>query len=291
MSMKPKTRRETLWMLGSASVAAFLAACGGESDADSETPGSAGSSGSSGSGGGSSSGGSGGSGGSGSSAQWATNGTSVLSGKDYGNPFASGIGATCVAYKSATEGPCHATSDKLTRKDISEGYPGLPTRLEFLVVDSSCNPVPGAIMEIWHCDTEGVYSGDIDGNNDSMCTGGDAEAAAALWYRGIQTAGEDGRVTFDTNFPGWYGSRATHIHFTITANGKTFTSQVFFDEDLKSEIYNSQPSYKATNQQGYQANSTDKVITESGLAVSDAVMATKQQDDGALLAWKAITLA
>jgi protocatechuate 3,4-dioxygenase beta subunit len=258
---KKTTRRDVLMIMGGLGAAALLPRCG-----DGSTDG-------------------------GTTGGWATAGTAVLSGKDYGNPFASGVGSTCNVYKSATEGPCHATSNLLVRKDISEGYAGLPTRLEFLIVDKDCNPVPNATLEIWHCDTFGVYSGDIDGTNDAMCTGGDSKAAAALWYRGIQTAGSDGRVTFDTNFPGWYASRATHIHFKVTVGSTTYlTSQVFFDESLKSEIYNSQPNYEATSGQGYQVNATDKVVSESALTLSDVVMSTAKQSDGALLAWKAIKL-
>lgn len=289
---KLSTRRSVFRMVGGFGAMALLASCGGTN----ETQGTGGAGGSAGGAGGAggtggSTGGAGGSGGTTSSGEWATEGTSVLDGKDYGNPFESGIGTTCNVYKSSTEGPCHATSDLLVRKDISEGYPGLPTRLEFLIVDADCNPVPNATLEIWHCDTFGVYSGDIDGDNDAMCTGGDSEAAAALWYRGIQTSGADGRVTFDTNFPGWYGSRATHIHFRVTVgNTQYLVSQVFFDESLKEEIYDSQPNYEATSGQGYQVNATDKVVTESGLTLSEVVMSTAKQSDGALLAWKAITI-
>ncbi len=201
------------------------------------------------------------------------------------------IGNTCSVYKASTGAPCHATSDLLTRKDVSEGYPGLPMRLELIVVDPSCNPVPNATVEIWMCDTEGVYSGDIDVNNDAFCTGGSTEAAAALWGRGIQTAGTDGRVTFDANFPGWYASRATHIHFKVTVgNTEYITSQLFVDEAFKTEIYNSQPNYNPTTGQGYVANTNDQVIHESSLSVEAVVLSTKQQSDGALLAWKAITV-
>ena len=221
---------------------------------------------------------------------WATEGTSVLAGKDYGNPFASGIGSTCNVYKASTAGPCHATSAKLTRKDVSDGYPGLPMRLELLVVDASCTPVPNATVEIWMCDTNGVYSGDIDGNNDAFCTGGSATAAAALWGRGIQTADTDGRITFDANFPGWYASRATHIHFKVTVGSTEYiTSQMFVADAIKTEIYDSQPSYKPTSGAGYVANTSDQVINESSLAVADVVLNTQQQSDGALLAWMAIT--
>ncbi len=235
--------------------------------------------------------GSGGAAGSETTVAWATQGTSVLAGKDYGNPFASGIGSTCNVYQSSTAGPCHATSDQLTRKDVSEGYPGLPMRLELLVLDASCTPVSDATVEIWMCDTQGVYSGDIDGNNDAFCTGGSATAAAALWGRGIQTAGTDGRITFDANFPGWYASRATHIHFKVTVGTTEYiTSQLFVDDAFKAEIYDSQPSYDPTSGAGYVANTADQVINESSLTVADVVLNTQQQSDGALLAWMAITV-
>ncbi len=282
---KTTTRRELLSLVGGLGAIAVLANCG-----DSTTSATGASGGAGGAGGNGGDGGDGGSGGS-SGGDWATEGTSVLQGKDYGNPFAAGVGTMCTVYKASTEGPCHATSDKLVRKDISEGYPGLPTRLEFLIVDANCNPVPNATLEIWHCDTLGVYSGDIDGNNDAFCTGGDAEAAAAYWGRGIQTSGADGRVTFDTNFPGWYGGRATHIHFKVTVGAMQYiVSQVFFEEALKTEIYSSQPNYKQPTGAGYQLNATDNVVKEANLNLSDVVMSTQKQSDGALLAWKAIAI-
>lgn len=298
MSHDPKARRDVLRFMGGIGAMAFLAHC----DGGTSTPGAGGAGGADGQGGAGAGGGTasqGGSaggnttnnGGAGGAAtgEWATGGTSVLDGKDYGNPFESGVGPTCSVYEESTEGPCHAPSP--TRKDVSEGYPGLPTRLEFLIVDASCNPVPNATMEIWHCSTDGVYSGDIDGNNDDFCTGGDQEAAASSWYRGIQTAGADGRITFDTNFPGWYGGRATHIHFRITVGGASYmVSQVFFEEALKEDIYNTQPEYVPTDQAGYQPNEGDNVISQAGLSISEVVMSTAKQDDGALLAWKAIAI-
>lgn len=232
-----------------------------------------------------------GAGGADASVPWATQGTTVLTGQDYGDPFAAGVGPTCSVYKSSTGGPCHATSALLVRKDVSEGYAGLPMRLELLVVDASCAPVPNATVEIWMCDTKGVYSGDIDGNNDDFCTGGDAAAAAALWGRGIQTASSDGRVTFDANFPGWYSGRATHIHFKITVGGSEYiTSQLFFDDAFKSEIYNAQPNYSPTSGMGYVTNTTDQVIREASLVASDVALNVAKQRDGALLAWMAITV-
>lgn len=292
-----KSRRDVLQMLGGISAIALLAKCGGEADDPAAAGGSSGTggTGTAGTGGGNAAG-TGGSGTAGagggdtSNVAWATAGTSVLVGKDYGDPFAAGIGTACAVYKSSTGGPCHATSDNLVRKDISEALPGLPTRLELLIVDASCSPLPNATVEIWHCDTKGTYTGDIDGNNDDFCTGGDAEAAASTAYRGIQTADANGRVTFDTNFPGWYGGRATHIHFKITSGGTEYlTSQLFFEEALKEEIYNAQPNYEPTSGQGYQNNTNDQVIKEASLTIAEATMSTAKQADGAMLAWKVIS--
>lgn len=272
-------RRRALQALG-ATAASLVAAC---SAGDGGSAGTGGTGGGGGAGGGT--GGTGGSSGGG----WASGGTQALSGKDYGDPFASGVGPTCTPYDSSTEGPCHAPSPE--RQDVSEGYPGVPMRLELLVVDAACGPVAGATVEIWHCDTHGVYSGDIDGNNDDFCTGGDATAATASWYRGVRTAGADGRVTFDSNFPGWYGGRATHVHFRITVGGvERLVSQLFFDEALKSDVYGSQADYDAPSGAGYVLNVDDNVVSESGLALEDVVCSWAQQPDGVLLAWKAIAI-
>jgi hypothetical protein len=73
-------------------------------------------------------------------------------------------------------------------------------------------------------------------------------------------------------------------------NTEYITSQLFVDEAFKAEIYDSQPNYKPTGGQGYVANTNDQVIKESSLSVDAVVLSTKQQSDGALLAWKAITV-
>jgi protocatechuate 3,4-dioxygenase beta subunit len=284
---KRSSRRQVLAVFGGLGAMALFN-CGTPVSADAGVGG----------GGGASTGGGGGSatgggtatgGGGGTTSAWATQGTSVLSGKDYGNPFASGVGSTCNVYKSSTEGPCHAPS--LVRKDVSEGYAGVPMRLELIIVNAQCQVVPNATVEIWMCDTKGVYSGDIDGNNDAFCTGGSATAAAALWGRGIQTAGNDGRVTFDANFPGWYSGRATHIHFKVSVGSTAYvTSQLFFPEAIKSGIYSSVSSYNSPSGSGYVLNASDNVVSQASLTLSDVVLDTAQQSDGALLAWKAISV-
>lgn len=216
-------------------------------------------------------------------AKWATGGTAAMKG-NYEDPFSAGLGSACDLTCTATLGPCYAKT--VERKDISEGHNGLPVRLAFLVVDPSCKPIQGATVDIWHCGPEGLYSGE---DASDFCTTGDATARAARWFRGVQTTDAEGRVDFDTCFPGWYSSRTVHIHFTIKVGDKEYvTSQFVFDDALDDEIISSQPLYKDRGARDTK-NTTDNVVGGEE-DMSKYAFQTKQMDDGAMLAWKAIVL-
>lgn len=71
----------------------------------------------------------------------------------------------CVTTPEETQGPYYFDVDSI-RSNITEDRPGLPLELmirvqnvEGCVVGSSDNPVANAVVEIWHCDAGGVYSG------------------------------------------------------------------------------------------------------------------------------------
>jgi hypothetical protein len=67
--------------------------------------------------------------------------------------------ASCVLAREATEGP-YWISNTLTRRDITDGQPGVPLSLHFTVVQATtCEPIPSADVEVWHADAGGVYSG------------------------------------------------------------------------------------------------------------------------------------
>jgi protocatechuate 3,4-dioxygenase beta subunit len=218
----------------------------------------------------------------GTSGPWATGGTAAMSG-NYADPFTEGLGSTCTLYKASTLGPCHALT--VDRMDISEAQSGLPVRLAFLIVNPSCQPVPGATVEVWHTSPAGLYSGS-DASN--MCTNGNAAARAARYFRGIQTADANGRVDFNTCFPGWYSSRTIHIHFTVRVGGTEYlTSQLFFEDALNNDIISTQPLYNTRGAKDT-SNTSDRVISESGL--SHHFFETKRMEDGALLAWKALVV-
>ncbi|MEM1417507.1 MAG: protocatechuate 3,4-dioxygenase, partial [Myxococcota bacterium] len=164
-----------------------------------------------------------------------------------------------------------------------EGFPGLPLRLALQLLDRDCAPLAGAQLELWHTRNSGLYSeGPID-----FCTLGDADAAAATYFRGAQVADAEGKLAFDTCFPGWYPGRAIHIHFQVFLAGATVAtrvSQLFFDAPLIAEIFAEHPDYAPFGQPDT-PNAADGIFRGVGAA---SVLQTQRMSDGAMLASKTI---
>jgi protocatechuate 3,4-dioxygenase beta subunit len=124
---------------------------------------------------------------------------------------------SCVLTPEQTEGPYYIDAAKV-RRDIREGHPGIAMPLEATVVDAStCKPIEGAAVDIWHCDASGIYSG-VDGDT-------------RTFLRGIQRTDPRGLATFLTIFPGWYQGRTTHIHVKVHLGGNVVhTGQLYSPE-------------------------------------------------------------
>lgn len=134
-----------------------------------------------------------------------------------------GAGA-CADYPAMTPGPYYV-ADPTERADITEGLEGAPMTMRFAVQDSSCQPIGGAVVDVWHAAPDGTYSGVED-------------AAGETYLRGVQSTDADGVATFETVVPGWYPGRTTHVHFKVLVDGaEVLTSQAFFDEGVLSSIY------------------------------------------------------
>ena len=123
----------------------------------------------------------------------------------------------CVLTPEQTEGPYYIDGEKV-RRDIREGHPGLKMLLRATVVDAStCKPIKGAAVDVWHCDAGGAYSG-VNGDT-------------GTFLRGIQRTDAKGLATFVTLFPGWYQGRTTHIHVKVHLGGTVVhTGQLYFPE-------------------------------------------------------------
>ncbi|HEY4324735.1 MAG TPA: hypothetical protein VGN20_12140 [Mucilaginibacter sp.] len=124
------------------------------------------------------------------------------------------------------EGPFYK-NEKLNRVDITEHKKGTPIEYIFKVEDKNCNPVEGAIVDIWQCDADGVYS-DFKQENTLEQT----------WLRGYQKTDKNGVCRFTSIFPGWYTGRITHLHAKVHMEGGTLlTTNLFFQKEVENKIH------------------------------------------------------
>ena len=142
-----------------------------------------------------------------------------------------------------TEGP-YFIDERLNRVDIrtdpTDGAmkPGTPFRLAIHVMrigSDGCQPLSGALVDVWQCDATGKYAGVKDIINDLF------DETGKKYLRGYQMTDGDGLAEFLTIYPGWYEGRAVHIHFKIrtdpdSESGTEFTSQLYFDDDLTDRV-------------------------------------------------------
>jgi protocatechuate 3,4-dioxygenase beta subunit len=140
---------------------------------------------------------------------------------------ASGL-VTCVLAPEQTEGPYYL-DDAAVRRNVNEGRPGIPLTLRLLVVNaSSCKPIKGAAVEIWHCDAGGVYSG--------------VQGDTGTFMRGVQRTDAKGLAIFKTVYPGWYQGRTVHIHAMVHISGNVVhTGQLYFPDAVTDAVYRRSP--------------------------------------------------
>jgi protocatechuate 3,4-dioxygenase beta subunit len=170
-----------------------------------------------------------------------------------GGPAAVASGAvSCVLTPEQTEGPYYLEGDKV-RRNITEGRAGVPLTLQLTVVDAStCKPLKGATVDLWHCDATGTYSGV------------DAQQTVGLTFlRGIQKTNAKGAATFQTIYPGWYQGRTVHIHVKVHVAGTVIhTGQLYFADAVTDSVYKRTPYSRRPGRDTHNAN--DSVFRNGG---------------------------
>jgi protocatechuate 3,4-dioxygenase beta subunit len=170
-----------------------------------------------------------------------------------GGPAAVAAGlVSCVLAPEQTEGPYFLEGDKL-RRDIREGRPGVPLSLRATVVDvSTCKPISGAAVDIWHCDAGGTYSGFAQEGTEGL-----------TFLRGIQRTDRNGLALFTTLYPGWYSGRTVHIHVRVYIGGNVVhTGQLYFPDTLTDAVYRLAPYNRRPNR--VTRNTADSIFRNGG---------------------------
>jgi len=136
-----------------------------------------------------------------------------------------------------------------TSSDLIQKGTKLSLTIHVYGIDNGlCVPIKGAMVDIWHANSTGVYSVVKE-----MGTPG------TDFLRGNQITDDNGTVKFTTNYPGWYPGRAIHIHDKVRIVNESqqdleWTSQIYFDDLLNEEIHKTAPysnhgNPQTTNQQ------------------------------------------
>lgn len=177
--------------------------------------------------------------------------------------------AVCTLTKEMTEGPYHLDG-QYVRADVTEGKAGVPLKLALTVVDdATCVPIGNALVEIWHADALGEYSGFVGAN-------GHSETDDGTFLRGAVLTDSGGVASITTIYPGWYRGRCVHVHVkvhtgvTVTSDGRftggreLHTGQLFFDERVTAAVAKVSP-YSA-NRVARTTLAQDSIYDDGGAA-------------------------
>jgi protocatechuate 3,4-dioxygenase beta subunit len=138
----------------------------------------------------------------------------------------------CTMLKNSVEGPFYFCTNPGVA-DIARGQPGTPLVIALRAVNAAtCQPIADAVIDVWHCDAGGLYSGHglavdeaIQQTSHTPPVNGDRHCRGAL------RTDADGIAEFRSIYPGYYIERAIHIHFKVHIGNRAFmTNQALLPE-------------------------------------------------------------
>ncbi|MCZ2471379.1 catechol 1,2-dioxygenase [Aquirufa ecclesiirivi] len=119
-------------------------------------------------------------------------------------------------------GPYYRPNSPLRNNLIIKGQVGNPIELSGIIKHKDCiTPYKNAKIELWHCDSKGVYD----------------NTSSEYRYRGTSYSDENGQYSFKTILPVPYDAggghiRPAHFHLMITAEGyQPLVTQLYFSGD------------------------------------------------------------
>jgi protocatechuate 3,4-dioxygenase beta subunit len=113
-----------------------------------------------------------------------------------------------------TEGPFFTPNSPERTSLLDGGETGTTLLLRGQVVDTSCQPIAGALLDFWQADDAGQYDN------------------VGYRLRGHQFADETGAYRLETIVPAVYPGRTRHVHVKVQApNQPVLTTQLYFPNE------------------------------------------------------------
>ncbi len=114
------------------------------------------------------------------------------------------------------EGPFFKPRSPERSSLIEPGVTGPKLILTGKVLSTTCAPIAGAVLDFWHCDTQGHYDN------------------TGFILRGHIRTDKDGAFRMETITPGQYPGRTRHIHVKAAApGGRALTTQLYFPDEAR----------------------------------------------------------
>lgn len=167
---------------------------------------------------------------------------------------------SCTLSPSETKGPFPIkTPSQLVLENIKSDRVGIALLINLKIENkkNNCEPLSGALVDVWHCDKDGNYS-EYGGTQMQQ-----TDYTSVHFLRGRQTSDTSGNVSFISIYPGWYQGRAPHVHVEVLSSSGTslLVTQIAFPETISSQVYSS--TNYAAHGQADTANATDNVFSDS----------------------------
>ncbi|MGE3913719.1 MAG: intradiol ring-cleavage dioxygenase [Chloroflexota bacterium] len=113
-----------------------------------------------------------------------------------------------------TEGPFFTPDSPMRTSLLEPGETGPTMKVTGQVLDTSCQPIAGALLDFWQADDRGVYDN------------------VGYHLRGHQFTDEHGMYQLETVIPGVYTGRTRHFHVKVQApNQPVLTTQLYFPNE------------------------------------------------------------
>ncbi|MEX2261266.1 MAG: hypothetical protein WD696_04910 [Bryobacteraceae bacterium] len=134
------------------------------------------------------------------------------------------LDAACDETEDNIEGPFYKAGAPERTSIVEPGMKGIPLVITGQVVDTRCQPLAHAILDVWQCDADGVY------DNKGYTLRGKVQADGKGRYE-IRTIQPPPYKVAENRY------RPAHLHLKVSGKGTpVLTTQLYFEGDKYNQV-------------------------------------------------------